>query len=164
MFTFSQQQSNKNVFEIFENRSIAFKFFNILEFIDKSNTINLNSYSKSPLYIILIPYNSSSYSIKIIDKNNYISEDSDTCFDITVNKKIIIKKSKNADPLDIKIKNQIKKCLCNNLVGTENTKLALPQALFTYGIDKETDTSYLLDIASFDSILYLQIEFGLLNT
>src|SRR5690606_37424168 len=157
----------KDANDFFENTALARKVNNMLPFIEKSSTINLNDYYKSIIYILVSPNHERSFSISLrnqlpVNKVLYkCSKLSDNRFIVFVDKsdenfgeteeykknfKINTKELISCDDLFKKLK--------------ENKLPEIPENVFAYVIFEDS-LVYLEDLATFDALEYLQIEYGL---
>jgi hypothetical protein len=158
----------KNANDVFENKALARKVNNVLSFIDISQTINLNDYNKSVIYAIVSPIHENYFAVSLNNKLPVEAEKQCKCFKLEDNRFLIFidKSDENYGNTDLYKKHFgiIKKNVisCGDLFAQlKNNKLPkIPENVLAYSIFEETFV-YLEDLATFDALQYLEIEYNL---
>ncbi len=158
----------KDTSYLFENHVVYRKVNNVLSFTKKSNTILINDYEKTILYAFISPNHEGSFSISL--KNNLPSADLKKlkCYEINESKFIVFedKSDENFGQFESYKKNFAIKTdnltSCNTLFKKlkENKLPKIPENVFSYAIFEENFV-YLEDLATFDALQYLEIEYDL---
>lgn len=168
-FIFSQEM---NLNKIFKNENLAKKINVISKFIDKSSTIHYNDYNSEPILITMIPINIEYNNDRIknltfdiiIQRLNAIKEISnEKCFKISDDKYFLL------SPFQKPIKGLLNnydstEYDCNKVLPRSSSKneKQLPQSFFTFYLD-ENGNVYLYELATFDPLEYLNLEYVDIN-
>lgn len=159
---------NKDANDFFKNKALARKVNNVLSFIGISNTVNLNEYDKSIIYAIINPNHSNAFSVSL--KNQLPSQEIKMlkCFKLENNRFLVFidKSSENYGQEELFkkhfsiIENEMNSCdeLFKELKVQNRPQL--PENVFVYSIFEESFV-YLEDLATFDVLQYLEIEYNL---
>lgn len=159
---------SKDASDFFKSHSVSRKVNNALLFIDKFSTIILNDYNKSVIYTLVVPNHENSFSITLQNQLPIIDKKQLKCFQINNNKFVVFvdKSEENFTQsvsykknFELKTKEVIS---CDGLFKQlKSNKLPkIPANVFAYSIFEETFV-YLEDLATFDALQYLQIEYDL---
>lgn len=158
----------KDANDIFENKALARKVNNVLSFIDESQTISLNDYNKSLIYAIVVPIHENYFAISV--KNQLPTEEKQQCkcFKLEDNRFLIFvdKSGENYGDTDLYKKHfgiNVKGIIsCDNLFKQlkDNKLDKIPENVFAYSIFQQSFV-YLADLATFDALQYLEIEYNL---
>lgn len=159
---------NKDAKDFFESPALYRKVNNALSFIEKSNTILINDYQKSVIYTLVTPIHENAFVVSLKNKLPTIDKKQLKCFKISDNKFIVFvdRSDENfgdTEPykknFEIKINELIS---CDDLYKKlkENKLPKIPESVFAYAIFEGTFV-YLQDLATFDSLQYLEIEYDL---
>lgn len=158
----------KNANDVFENKALARKVNNVLSFIDTSQTINLNDYNKSVIYAIVVPIHENYFAVSLKNQLPIEEEKQCKCFKLGDNRFLIFidKSTENYGDTELYKKHfgittkNVTSCdeLFTQLKGNKLPKI--PENVFAYSIFEETFV-YLEDLATFDALQYLEIEYNL---
>ncbi|ASK30481.1 hypothetical protein CEY12_10340 [Chryseobacterium sp. T16E-39] len=162
----SAQSKNANIF--FENKALARKVNNVLSFIDISNTINLNDYGKSIIYVTVEPVNERYFSISLKNQLPTVDRKLFKCFKLENNRFIAFVDKSNMNfgqnelyknNFEIGAKELVP---CDELFKLlkDNKLPKIPENVFAYSIFEDTFV-YLEGLATFDALQYLEIEYDL---
>lgn len=159
---------SKNASDFFESDAIYRKVDNALSFIDKSNTILINDYDKSIIYALVTPIHEKYFVVSLKNQLPTIDKKLLKCFKINDNRFVVFvdrsdenfgesKEYKNN--FGIKEKEVIS---CDSLFKKikENKVPQIPNNVFAYAVF-EGNFVYLEDLATFDALQYLEIEYDL---
>jgi hypothetical protein len=159
---------SKNAKDFFESHAVYRKVNNVLLFVERSNTILLNDYDKSIIYALISPNHEGSFSVSLKNKLPTIDKNHLKCFEINDNRFLVFedKSEENFGQTDMYKKNfeiktkEIVSCdiLFKNL--KENKLPKIPENVFAYAVF-EGNFVYLEDLATFDALQYLEIEYDL---
>ncbi|WP_223608240.1 hypothetical protein [Chryseobacterium sp. OSA05B] len=159
---------NKDAKDFFESHAVYRKVNNTLSFIDKSSTILLNDYDKSVIYALVFPNHEGSFSVSLKNQLPTIDKNQLKCFKINDNRFVVfVDRSEENFGETKQYKNNfaIKEkevASCDGLLKKlkENKLPKIPENVFAYAIFEENFV-YLEDLATFDALQYLQIEYDL---
>lgn len=158
----------KDAKDFFENHAVYRKVNNVLSFIDKSNTVLLNDYDKSVIYALVTPIHEKAYIVSLKNQmpTKYIKQLK--CFKINDNRFVVFldRPDENFGETEMYKKNFELKT--NELVSCdelfkklkENKLPKIPENVFAYAVF-EGNFVYLEDLATFDALQYLEIEYDL---
>jgi hypothetical protein len=160
------QKTNAN--DIFENKALARKVNNVLSFIDTSQTINLNDYNKSAIYAIVVPIHENYFAVSLKNQLPTAEKKQCKCFKLEGNRFLVFvdKSSENYGKTELYKKHfgitTENVTSCDELFKQlKSSKLPnIPENVFAYSIFEETFV-YLEDLATFDALQYLEIEYNL---
>ncbi|MDC8104686.1 hypothetical protein MTQ00_09055 [Chryseobacterium sp. B21-037] len=161
---------DKNASDFFKSHSLYRKVNNVLAFINKSNTIVLNDYEKSTIYALVTPIHDGSFTVSLKNQlpSSSIDQKQCKCFKVTDNRFIVFfdrsdenfgKTEQYKNNFGINAKEATS---CNDLFKQlkNNKQPAIPVNVFAYSIFEEKFV-YLEDLATFDALQYLEIEYDL---
>lgn len=158
----------KDAGNLFEGHPVERKVNNVLSFIDRSNTILLNKYNESIIYVLVTPIHEKYFVVSL--KNQLPTENVEKlkCSQINDNRFIVFMDRSDENfgedksykkNFAVKTENLIS---CNTLFKKlkENKLPKIPENVFAYAIFEENFV-YLKDLATFDALQYLEIEYDL---
>ena len=158
----------KDAKDFFESHAVYRKVNNVLSFINKSNTVLLNDYDKSVIYALVTPIHEKAYVVSLKNQmpTKYIKQLK--CFKINENRFVVFldRSDENFGETEMYKKNFELKTneliSCDELFKKlkENKLLKIPGNVFAYAIF-EGNFVYLEDLATFDALQYLEIEYEL---
>lgn len=159
---------SKDANDFFESHAVNRKVNNVLSFIKKSNTILVNDYEKSVIYVLVTPIHENAFVVSLDNKLPTENIKQLKCFNITNNRFIVFldrsegnfgKTESYKSNFEIKPKSNVS---CENLFKQlkNNISPKIPDNVFAYAIFQETFV-YLQDLATFDALQYLEIEYDL---
>ncbi|WP_172279319.1 hypothetical protein [Chryseobacterium sp. LAM-KRS1] len=161
---------NKDASDFFKSRSVYRKVNNVLTFTNKSSTIVLNDYEKSTIYALVTPIHERYFTVSLKNQlpSSSIDQKQYKCFKVTDNKFIVFsdrsdenfgKTEQYKNNFEINSKEETP---CNDLFKQlkNNKQSGIPVNVFAYSIFEETFV-YLEDLATFDALQYLEIEYDL---
>jgi hypothetical protein len=159
---------DKDASHFFESRAVYRKVNNVLSFINKSNTILINEYEKSTIYTLVNPIHENAFVVSLKNQLPTIDKRQLKCFKINDSKFVVFvdRSEENFGKDEMYKKNfEIK---TNQLVSCdglfkklkENKLPKIPDNVFAYAIF-EGNFVYLEDLATFDALQYLEIEYDL---
>lgn len=159
---------NKNASDFFESHAIYRKVNNALSFIDKSNTVLLNGYHKSVIYVLVTPIHEKYFVVSLENQIPTIDKKQLKCFKINDNRFLVFvdRSEENFGETEAYKKNfevKTKEILsCDSLYKKlkENKLPKIPENVFAYAVF-EGNFVYLEDLATFDALQYLEIEYDL---
>ncbi|MDV7697439.1 hypothetical protein N6B72_10945 [Chryseobacterium soli] len=159
---------NKNASDFFESHAIYSKVNNALSFIDKSKTIMLNDYDKSVIYVLVTPIHEKYFVVSLKNQLSTIDKQQFKCFKINDNRFVVFvdRSDENFGKTEVYKKNfeikakEIVSCDVLFKKLKENKLPKIPENVFAYAIFEETFV-YLEDLATFDALQYLEIEYDL---
>lgn len=159
---------NKNANDLFTNHAMGRKVNNAISFLDISRTILLNGYDKSFIYILVSPNHSNAFAISLKNELPLIDKRLLKCFKFSDKRFIVFvdKSNENYGQEELYRKhftiNEKETISCDELFKQlkANKLPKIPENIFTYSIF-EGSFAYLEDLATFDALDYLQIEYDL---
>jgi hypothetical protein len=159
---------NKDARNFFESHAVYRKVNNALSFIEKSNTILINDYEKSVIYTLVTPIHEKAFVVSLENQmpTKYIKQLK--CFKINDNRFIVFldRSDENFGETEMYKKNfelKTKEIVsCDELFKKlkENKLPKIPENVFAYAVF-EGNFVYLEDLATFDALQYLEIEYDL---
>ncbi|REC71168.1 hypothetical protein DRF60_20690 [Chryseobacterium elymi] len=159
---------NKDASNFFESHSIYWKVNNALSFIEKSNTILINEYEKSVIYALVTPMHENAFVVSLKNKLPILDKKQLKCFKINDNRFVVFvdRSEENFGETESYKKNfelKTKEVVsCDGLFKKlkENKLPKIPENVFAYAVF-EGNFVYLEDLATFDALQYLEIEYDL---
>jgi len=159
---------DKDASHFFESRAVYRKVNNTLSFIGKSNTVLINEYEKSVIYALVTPIHESAFVVSLKNQLPTIDKNQLKCFKINDSRFVVFvdRSEENFGETSIYKKNfELKRnelVSCDELFKElkENKLPKIPDNVFMYSIF-EGSFVYLEDLATFDALQYLEIEYDL---
>lgn len=158
----------KDASNLFEGHPVERKVNNVLSFIDKSSTILLNNYKESIIYVLITPIHEKYFVVSLENQIPEKNKEKLKCSQISDNRFIVFmdRSDENFGQDESYKKNFAIKTenltSCNILFKKlkENKLPKIPVNVFAYAIFEE-NFIYLEDLATFDALQYLEIEYDL---